>query len=151
MLDMFKPDAWKNPEADAERYGEAFAKAFGPSSKTPIVTSAEIGNEPGTYDDKMYRRLFEGMAKGLRKGDPKLKIATCNIVAGKSHRYAKSVDCIKGLESLYDVITTHTYAEAEPWPTWRRSYPEDPSIKYLKDVAALQKWRDADHPANRSG
>jgi hypothetical protein len=146
MFDMFKPEAWKNPAADSERYGEAFAKALGPTSKLPFVSSAEIGNEPGTYSDEQYRRIFEGMAKGLRKGDPKLKIATCNMVVGKSHRYAKSVDCIKGLESLYDVLTTHTYAEAEPWPTWRRSYPEDPSIKYLKEVAALMKWRDANAP-----
>jgi hypothetical protein len=83
------------------------------------------------------------MAKGFRKGDPKLKIATCAMIVGKSHRYAKSVECVKGLESLFDVLTVHTYAEAEPWPTWRRSYPEDPSIKYLKDVKALQNWRDA--------
>jgi len=146
MFDMFKPEAWKNPAADAERYGEAFAKAFGPSAKKPLVASAEIGNEPGTYSDEQYRRLFEAMAKGLRKGDPRLKIATCNIVAGKSHRYAKSAECIKGLESLYDVITTHTYAMAEEWPTWRRSYPEDPAIKYLKDVQAVLKWRDAYAP-----
>jgi hypothetical protein len=146
MFDMFKPEAWKAPAADAERYGEGFAKAFGPSSKLPFVSSAEIGNEPGTYTDEQYRRIFEGMAKGLRKGDPKLKIATGNVIVGKSHRYAKSVECIKGLESLYDVLTTHTYAEAEPWPTWRRSYPEDPSIKYLKEVAELQRWRDAHAP-----
>lgn len=146
MFDMFKPDAWKKPAVDAERYGEAFARAFGPSAKRPLVASAEIGNEPGTYSDEQYRRIFEGMAKGLRKGDPRLKIATCNVTAGKSHRYAKSVACIQGLEPLYDVVTTHSYAMAEEWPTWRRSYPEDPSIKYLKDIEAVLRWRDANAP-----
>jgi len=146
MFDVFKPEVWKNPSEAAEKYGEAFAKAFGPSSKLPYVSSVEIGNEPGLYDDAMYRKIFEGMAKGLRNGDPKIKIATCAMVVGKSHRYAKSVDCVKGLESLYDVLTMHTYAEKEPWPTFKRSYPEDPTIKYLKDVKAVQDWRDANAP-----
>jgi hypothetical protein len=146
MFDVFKPEVWKNPSEAAEKYGEAFAKAFGPSSKLPYVSSVEIGNEPGLYDDAMYRKIFEGMAKGLRKGDPKIKIATCAMVVGKSHRYAKSVDCVKGLENLYDVLTMHTYAEKEPWPTFKRSYPEDPTIKYLKDVKDVQDWRDRHAP-----
>jgi hypothetical protein len=146
MFDMFKPEVWKNPSVDAARYGEAFAKSFGPSSKSPFVSAAEIGNEPGTYSDEQYRVIFEGMAKGLRQGDPKLKIATCNMTAGKSHRYAKSVESIKGLETLYDVLTIHVYAMAEGWPTWKRSYPEDPKITYLKEINDLKKWRDANAP-----
>ena len=51
--------------------------------------------------------------------------------------------CIKGLESLYDVVNIHTYAVAEGWPSWRRSYPEDPKIEFLKSVEALIAWRNA--------
>jgi len=32
-------------------------------------------------------------------------------------------------------VNIHDYAEVEGWPTWRRSYPEDPKIK-LKEF----KW-----------
>ena len=48
-------------------YGRAFAKAFGPSSGMKLVASAEVGNEPGNYDDESYRTLFESMAAGLRR------------------------------------------------------------------------------------
>jgi serine/threonine-protein kinase ATR len=53
------------------------------------------------------------------------------------------VTCVQGLESLYDIVNMHTYAMAEEYPTWRRSYPEDPNIPYLKDVRAMMDWRDA--------
>lgn len=147
MLDMFKPEAWTNPEASAYEYGFAFARAFGPSSATPLVSSAEIGNEPGKLSDDLYRRLFTAMAVGLRAGDPKLTILPCNMTLTKSGDYAKSVTCIQGLEHLYDAINIHDYAEAEPWPTWRRSYPEDPAIPYLKEVTGMLAWRDAHAPA----
>ena len=117
----------------------SFAKAFGPSSSSKLVASAEIGNEPGHYDDDTYRAFFRNMAEGLREGDPKLKIGTCALTTGKSEQYAKSVDCVQGLEGLYDFLNIHTYAEVEGYPTWRRSYPEDPKIDYLRRVAATDR------------
>lgn len=142
MFNNTPPDSWKNLEADARAYGLAFAKAFGPSSANKLVSSVEIGNEPGDYSDEKYRSLFTAMAEGFRQGDPKLKIVTCNITVGKSGKYEKSVSCIAGLESLYDVLAIHTYAMADGWPTWRRSYPEDEAIEFLKSVSALSDWRD---------
>jgi hypothetical protein len=83
------------------------------------------------------------MATGLRAGDPKLKIGTCNLTTGKSGDYEKSVECLNGLTDLIDVLTIHTYAQLENWPTWRRSFPEDPALpRYLKDVEDLCRWRD---------
>jgi hypothetical protein len=146
MLDAFPANDWQDLPRDASAYGLAFARFFGPSGGRQLAETVEIGNEPGLYDDATYRAVFEHMARGLRQGDPKLKIATCAMTAGPSDRYAKSLSCVKGLERLYDVINVHSYAQVEGWPTWRRSYPEDPSIPYLKDVAAVQKWRDANAP-----
>lgn len=142
MESGFKVDQWKDIARDAHVYGVAFAKAFGPTSGSKVVTSAEVFNEPGKYPDDKYRELFEAMAKGLREGDPKLKIATCNIVVGKSGGYEKSVDCVKGLEPLYDILNIHTYSLAEMWPKWTRSYPEDDKVAYLKPVENLIAWRD---------
>lgn len=34
-----------------------------------------LGNEPWNYDASFYVQVLEGMAKGLRDGDPKIKIA----------------------------------------------------------------------------
>ncbi len=143
MFDDTPPDSWKNLPNDARAYGFAFAKAFGPASAKKLVSSFEIGNEPGNYTDEKYRTLFASVATGLRDGDPKLKIVTCNMTTGKSGKYEKSVACVAGLEPLYDVLAIHTYAMAEGWPTWRRSYPEDPKTDFLKSVQALIAWRNA--------
>jgi len=142
IFDNYDPKKWKDIPADAFAYGFCFARFFGPSGTQKLCESIEIGNEPGLYDDATYRAIFENMAMGARKGDPKMKIATCAVVNGPSHRYAKSVDCFKGLENLYDVISFHCYAEVEGWPTWRRSYPEDGRIKFLRDIKDIMAWRD---------
>lgn len=148
MFESLGREKWKDVARDARAYGERFARAFGPSSKLALVEAVEIGNEPGKWSDADYRVIFENMARGLRAGDPKLRIATCALTKGKSHDYAKSVECVKGLEDLYDVLNVHTYAELEGWPTWRRSFPEDPKLKrYVADVTELCKWRDANAPA----
>lgn len=146
MFDNLPAKSWKNLPRDARAYGEAFAAAFGPSARRPLVEAAEVGNEPGKYDDATYRVLFENMARGLRAGDPKLQIATCAADPGPSGDYHKSLACVAGLEALYDIITVHTYAEAEGWPTWRRSYPEDPTIAYLKRPRDTAAWRDKHAP-----
>lgn len=147
MFDNIAPGAWKNVERDAKAYGLAFAKAFGPSAKDALIEAAEIGNEPGKYDDATYRKLFEAMARGFRAGDPKLRIATCAANLGPSGRYSKSVDVLAGLDALWDILNIHCYAEAEPWPTWRRSYPEDPATKFVENVGHVLKWRAEHAPA----
>ena len=143
MFESVPRESWKDIDKDAAAYGLAFAKEFGPSSTRKLVESVEIGNEPGKWSDADYSRMFKAMATGLRAGDPKLKIATCNLTTGKSGNYEKSVACLTGLSDLVDVLTIHSYAQLENWPTWRRSFPEDPALpRYLKDVTDLCRWRD---------
>ena len=144
LFDDIKPDSWKDIPRDAFNYGKAFATAFGPSAATPLLEAAEIGNEPGKYDDSTYRKLFEAMARGIREGDSKMRIATCAANLGPSGSYSKSVDLFTGLESLYDVVNIHVYAEIEPWPTWRRGPPEDPPTKFVENIGHVLKWR-AEH------
>jgi len=146
MFETIPHDKWHDLAADAFAYGFCFARFFGPSGTQRLCESIEIGNEPGLYDDATYRTVFENMAGGVRKGDPKMKIATCAVVNGPSHRYAKSLECFKGLENLYDVISFHCYAEVEGWPTWRRSFPEDPKIKFLREIRDVIAWRDKHAP-----
>jgi hypothetical protein len=145
MMDEMK-DKWKNLEVDAHAYAKAFAQNFGPGGKWPHVEYVEIGNEPGLYDDATFTKLFKAMATGIREGDPKLKIVTCNAETGKSDRYWKSADLFKPHADLYDVLQIHRYAIAEGWPVWRRSYPEDPKVPYLSSIAELLKWRNANAP-----
>ena len=149
QFEQTKPDAWKDMPKDAFAYGRSFAQYFGPSGTHPLVGSVEIGNEPGNYNDAQYRTVFENMARGIREGDPKMPIATCNVVAGKPDKYTTNSTSLDGLQSLYDIINIHTYAFAEPYPTWRRSYPEDPSIKFLPPVTDTIAWRDAHAPGKQ--
>lgn len=143
MFESLAREKWKDIAKDSRAYGERFARAFGPSSKLALVESVEIGNEPGKWSDVDYRVMFENMARGLRAGDPKLRIATCALTTGKSHAYAKSVECIAGLEDLYDVLNVHSYPELQGWPTWKRSFPEDPKLKkFVGDITDLCHWRD---------
>ena len=133
---------WKDPLKDAEAYGKGFAQNFGPGGKWPFVEVVEIGNEPGLYDDAAWRQVFSAMARGIRTGDPKLKIATCNVEAGKSDRYWKAADLFKDMGNLYDVLRIHRYAIEDQWPTWRRTFPENPAVPYLSRVKELLDWRD---------
>jgi len=146
MFDNVPPARWKEMAADSRAYGKAFAEFFGPSAKTPLVSAIEVGNEPAKYSDAQYRTLFEGMASGVRAGDPKMKIATCAVMTGKPDQWSKPMSAIAGLEALYDVLNIHSYAMTEKWPTWRRSYPEDPSIAYLKQVQSVVDWRNQHAP-----
>jgi serine/threonine-protein kinase ATR len=147
MFDGLPADKWKDAAGDARAYGEAFAKYFGPSHQA-IVTSAEIGNEPAKYSEKVYRTIFENMARGMRAGDAKLKIATCAVMTGKPDQWSKPVAAIAGLEELYDVVNVHSYPFKEHWPTWRRSYPEDPGIAFLKEIQSVIDWRN-EHAAGK--
>lgn len=147
MFESIKREDWKEIDADAKAYGEAFAKEFGPSGNRKLVDSVEIGNEPGKWNDADYTRIFKAMATGIRAGDPKLRIATCNLTTGKSGDYEKSIDCVAPFPDLFDVLNVHTYAQLEGWPTWKRSFPEDPKLpNYLQDVEKLCKWRDTHTP-----
>ncbi|MHA3775087.1 hypothetical protein ACXR0O_26495 [Verrucomicrobiota bacterium sgz303538] len=146
MFDDVESKKWRDIPQDAFAYGKAFASVFGPSGQG-LVEAAEIGNEPGKYDDATYRTLLESMARGIREGDSKMQIATCAVNLGPSGRYSKSVDTLKGLESLYDVLNVHIYPEVEGWPTWRRSYPEDPTIGFRRDLGHVLQWRKESAPS----
>lgn len=146
MFDDTLPPKWKDLPSDAYAYGFIFGRFFGPSGSRKLVSSVEIGNEPGDYSDEAYRTLFLNAAQGIRKADPHLKIVTCAADVAPSAKYHKSLTVFKGLEAYYDVINVHAYAQVEGYPTWRRSYPEDPSIEYLKRIRNVMAWRDKNAP-----
>src|SRR5205085_11166468 len=149
IFDDLPANRWTDPARDARAYGEAFARALGPSSARPLVSAVEIGNEPSKYTDAQYRAIFSAMAEGVRVGDPKLPIATCAVMTGKPDQWSKPLAVLDGLDDRYHALNVHSYPFKEKWPTWRRSYPEDPDIHFLSDVADLIAWRDAHAPAKQ--
>ncbi len=149
MFESIKHDKWTDIPTQAFRYGESLSNFFGPSGKQPVLEAVEIGNEPVDFDDTSYRSMFENMAKGIRKGDPKMLIATCAVADGKEDKYSRDINTLKGLEKLYDILNVHSYAFLEQWPTWRRSHPEDPATGYLKQVQKIIDWRDKHAPGKK--
>ncbi|CAM3063099.1 cellulase family glycosylhydrolase [Rariglobus hedericola] len=143
MIESIPSAKWKNLEADSRAYGKAFARMAGPGGKN-WLEAVEIGNEPGSYSDADYARTYDSMSKGIREGDPKLKIATCNVTAAaKSGGYDKPIELFRPFLDRVDIFTVHTYAQTDGWPTWHRTFPEDPATPYLRDVRAVVAWRDA--------
>ncbi|GAA5481453.1 hypothetical protein [Haloferula sargassicola] len=135
-----------------ESYGSAVAGTLG-SCGEKLVSSMEIGNEPGTdIDPDVYAKVFTHMAKGIRRSDPEMKILTATAHARDADKY--SLDLRKSfaspeLRQLYDVINVHTYAmlpKKEGRSPWARSFPEDPEIDYLKVVDEAIDWRDHHAP-----
>jgi len=140
---------WEGKEQWAYTYGYEMARYFGPSGKERLCTSIEIGNEPGNeFDDPLFRGIFRNMAKGIRAGDPRIKILTPAVQAAPADKYSKSLQetfASPDMKALYDVINLHVYAfkpRQEGQSPWGRSHPEDPAIDYLKTVDAAIAWRD---------
>ena len=142
QFDDMKAEDWKDIEHDAHAYAKGFAEHFGPGGKYPFVATVEIGNEPGHIDDATYLRIFRAMASGIREGNAKLKIATCNTEAGGSDRYWKGANIFTPQLAMVDVLRIHRYAIKDGWPTWRRSYPEDSSVPYLSRIQDMINWRN---------
>ncbi len=141
---------WTGREPWCYDYGKAAAVCFGPSGAEKLCTSIEIGNEPGSrFDAAIYKMIFAKMARGIRDGDPKVKILTPAVQARKGDDYIQDIRVIYGdkdILPLYDVINLHVYATVErKTPSespWNRSFPEDPSIDYLKIIDEAIAWRD---------
>jgi len=146
MFEDLAAEKWKQPEEDAFAYGLAFGRALGRSED---LDSVEIGNEPGLFEDALYTKIFRGMAEGVRRAAPRLKISTCAVRVEKSERYHKNVECVRGLEKLYDALSIHVYAQVEPWPSFKRTHPEDPKAPFLEPVQKLMAWRDQYAPGKK--
>lgn len=142
QVESLAADKWRDPAAQGYAYGKSFAEAFGPSGARRSVASVEIGNEPVAFSDASYRALFEAMAKGVRAGDPKMRILPCAVALGSADKFSRDVAALNGLGHLYDALNIHVYSFKEHWPRWTRSYPEDPGTDYLARVRAMLKWRD---------
>jgi len=145
---------WAGQDQWCYQYGRAVAAYFGPSGSERLCTSVEIGNEPGVkFDPALFKSIFQQMARGIRAGDARVKILTPAVQARAGDDYLQDVRELYGdseILPLYDVINLHTYAAVERQnpseSPWVRSYPEDPSIAYLKVVDEAIAWRNTHAP-----
>ena len=151
QFDGVKFDKWPDIEKNTYDYGKAFASYCGPLHHK-LVTSAEIGNEPAgnkQYSAEQYKIVLRNMSRGLREGDPKLKIVSCAVQAGKADGYCEPIDVLKGEDKSYDVINLHQYAFLSAWPTYERSYPENEKIEFLRQLQKGLDWRRGNAPGKQ--
>lgn len=145
----FEEGEWGDLAGDAYRYGQALGRTFTAGSGAG-VTSIQIGNEPGGYSDEAYRTVLENMARGVKETNPGLLVVTCNMDAQPRGKYWQSTSVLLGVpDELVDVIATHKYPLVEHYPTWRRSYPEDPATDFLPHMERLLRWRDEHAPGKQ--
>ena len=144
---------WKGQEDWCFEYGKSMASYFGPSGNEKLITSIEIDNEPGNdFDDPLYQSIFRSMARGIRAGDPKIKIVTCTAHAHQADKYSKDLRetfSDPQILELFDVINVHTYAQMEKGLTkspWTRTYPEGEDTTYLEVIEETIQWRDHHAP-----
>jgi hypothetical protein len=142
---------WHDPAADAKAYGRAFAMAFGPTHGSGVVDTVQIGNEPGSkMSDSLFHTVFENMAEGIREIEPNLKIVTPYVKVGGGNNYAKDIALFSDITHLVDAYAAHPYPFVETWPTYERSFPENPAQPMLSDMDALIAWRNANDPSAKA-
>ncbi|SEI75696.1 serine/threonine-protein kinase ATR [Cyclobacterium xiamenense] len=151
-FDRFRESDWDSPYASAEALGQAFAGTFGPGNLN-LIRSAEIGNEPWDYSDSTYRRILEGMAKGMKSADPDLivlpaALQASNPEAGNSGisknymGYKLSEDAAPYL----DGINLHLYSYIRNEQGVRLAvHPEHPASEIRALFAGL-RFRDRNLP-----
>lgn len=140
------PDDWTNLEEDAYNYGKAFASFFGPNGHN-LIGSVELGNEPTpSWDEEDYARMFPHLARGLRDGDPDLKIVTPAVTAGQTNPHILPLQMFEDYTDLFDVIKMHVYSMDGPYPTQHRTWPESRSTDYLQTIRETKRWRDRHAP-----
>jgi len=144
---------WEGNETWARRYGSEMARSLGPQNGLGLITSIEIGNEPGfKFDNTLYRRIFSEMASGIRETDPAIKIVTCAVHTDPADEWHKNLEETFGDPAMrphYDVINVHTYAELPEnvrRHPWDRTFPEDPRSPFLRSVDEIIAWRDLHAP-----
>ncbi len=110
----FSPSAWDTPTQSAYRFGEAFARHFGPQ-RNYLVQSAEIGNEPWKYGPEFYKKVFNGMSRGINEAAPRIMVMPCALSANKQQPHLNNYIgnwLEPSMSENIDALNTHLYSYA---------------------------------------
>lgn len=143
----FRADEFDDPYQAAYNYGNAFASHFGPDSSN-LVSTVEIGNEPWTMADSVYKLILNGMARGLKDADENIKVAPAALQAynpqpgatGPYENYMGNKIDSSALPYL-DILNIHAQSLKTVEGTRTGTYPEDP-VSSFNQINNAIKWRD---------
>ncbi|XP_005093934.1 uncharacterized protein LOC101858845 [Aplysia californica] len=146
--DMFSESVWDNVGRSSRRYGEEFARHFGPSRGASSVKAAEVGNEPWRYPAAFYKTVLDNMAAGLKHGDPNILVLPGAFQADDKEsagNYIGTRVTETALPSI-DVINFHHYSYVTGNDGVRRAtFPEHPASSF-NSLRNMLRWRDANAP-----
>ncbi|XP_067664835.1 uncharacterized protein [Haliotis asinina] len=151
--DKYPPNVWKNPKQDAYQFGKDFAAHFGPTKGNGLIAAAEVGNEPWDYLHDFYATILEGMAKGLKDGDPGITVLPAAFQAHDKtaetppwHANYIGTRVTEAIAPYIDVLNEHVYSFVKlPNRTRIMSHPEHP-LSEFNSMKNMIRWRDVNMP-----
>ncbi|MCP3928277.1 MAG: discoidin domain-containing protein [Bacteroidetes bacterium] len=156
QMHHFKPSEWEFPYESAYQYGYQFATHFGPTKGNGLVETVEVGNEPWKYPAATYRKILFGMAKGIREGDPDIKILPCALQAADPKM--ENTDIFKNYmgarigetEATYlDALNIHCYSYIYNEQGTRIAvHPEHPNSSF-REIQNAVRFRDHNLPGKK--
>ncbi|MBN2712632.1 MAG: hypothetical protein JXR97_09425 [Planctomycetes bacterium] len=134
-------------------YGEEFARTYGPSGKHKSVDSIDFVFS-NTLRNSLYLELFSNLSKGIRKGDPKLKILTnpvhcfdTNTKKAPKHPVSaddyKSINLYWKIPDLYDIINVKfEYYDFHGKPLEDKIFNPKEINSRVANLKQIIRWRD---------
>lgn len=152
----FKPEEWKNPQANAFQYAKAFTQHFGQKKGNGQICTIEAGNEPWHYPAEVYRKILLGMAEGAEAGDPTVEVFPCALQAvdplAEKHGPWKNYIGDRITEQaakLLDGINIHCYSYVTGGDGRRKAvHPEHPGSSFWEMLNAI-RWRNQNMPGKK--
>ncbi|MCF8336400.1 MAG: hypothetical protein K9I74_00300, partial [Bacteroidales bacterium] len=146
--ESFSPEVWNTPVESAYNYGKAYGQYFG-SNNPMLVEAAEIGNEPWKYGPQFYKKIFNGMSRGLKESSPRMTVLPCALSANKQRPHLDNYagDWLNaGMKERIDALNTHLYSftnndRGEAVAV----HPEHPESE-MRGILNMLKFRNSNMP-----
>jgi hypothetical protein len=145
--DMIPESAFVDAYTSGYNYGFAFARHFGPTLGTGDVSVAEVGNEPWKYSAQFYSDVLLGMARGLKEGDPAMRVLPAAFPLDELAKRLNSSHM-----QYLDGLNVHLYSFRGGLNTYLNethsrvgTFPESPSSS-MRELFAFGRFRDANAP-----
>ena len=140
----FPPSIFNDPYRAAYNYGYSFATHFGSQKGVDLVSTLEVGNEPGYagYSDPVfYGTLLLGMARGAKDADPTMRVTPGHFETLNETLSRLNATTLK----LLDALNIHAYSWTQTELGRTGVYPEH-NMSTLNAVNSMLRFRDQNLP-----
>ena len=135
---------FNDPYRASYNYGFIFAKHFGSQNGVDLVSTLEVGNEPGyagVSDPVFYSSLLLGMAMGVKDADPTMRVTPGHFSSLNETLSRLNATHVKFL----DALNIHAYSWTQTALGTTGVYPEH-NMSTLNEVNSMLRFRDRNLP-----